>query len=63
MARHIIDGPRSRDDQEKLGQFVRIDHDTADRPGPQSQALQREARKRDAGAKLKRFTEIERREP
>lgn len=62
MARHIIDAPRSRDTQEKLGQYVRIDHDTAEAPGQQSKTLLRESRTRDTGAKLKRFAEIERRD-
>ncbi|MBT8417128.1 MAG: hypothetical protein KJO42_06770 [Silicimonas sp.] len=62
MARHIIDGPRTRKDGEKLDQFARIEHDSGDGPGPQSRALRREARTRDSGEKLKRFTQIERRD-
>lgn len=62
MSKHIVDGPRKRDDSERLERYSGIERGKSGKPGPQSEALQREKHTRNPGEKLKRFTDIERRE-
>jgi hypothetical protein len=62
MARHIIDAPRPREDSGRFEKFVKIMRTNSDRPGTQTQKLRREAPTRVPGEKLRRFTDIERRE-
>ena len=61
MAKHIIDGPRTRDDSERLEHFTKIDREKSGKPGEQSEALNREPRTRDPGEKLRRYTDMDRR--
>lgn len=62
MARHIIDTPKTRDDSGRFEQFVKIMRTSSEQPAAQSQALRREAPTRVPGEKLRRYTQIERRE-
>lgn len=62
MSKHIVDGKRKRDDSERLEHYTNIDREKSGKPAPQSEALQREKHTRNPGEKLKRFTDIERRE-
>lgn len=62
MARHIIDTPKTRDDSGRFEKFVKIMRTNSDQPGVQSEKLRREAPTRVPGEKLRRFTDIERRE-
>lgn len=61
MTKHIIDGPRKRDNSERLEHYTKIEKESSGKPGAQSEALNREPRTRSPGEKLKRFTDIERR--
>ena len=61
MTKHIVDGPRIRGGGHRLKKFSHLDSETAQDGAPQSKALQREPRTRDANEKVKRFTEIQRR--
>ena len=61
MGKHVIDGPRKHDDADRLEQYTKLDKAQSEEPGPQSEALQREKRRRNPGEKLRRFTEMERR--
>ncbi len=61
MTKHIIDGPRKRDDGERLAHYTKIEKETSGKPGKQSEALKREPRTRNPGEKLRRYTEIDRR--
>lgn len=61
MGKHIVDGPRTRDDSERLERYAKIDRSQSGKPSQHSEALRREARSRIPGEKLKRFAEIDRR--
>lgn len=61
MSKHITDGPRKRDDSERLEHYTKIEKEKSGKPGAQSEALSREARTRNPGEKLRRYAEIDRR--
>lgn len=61
MTKHIIDGPRKRDDSERLERFTKIERESSGKPGAQSETLNREPRSRNPGEKLRRYTEMDRR--
>lgn len=61
MSKHITDGPRKRDDSERLEHYSKIDKEESGKPGAQSEALNREPKTRNPGEKLRRYTEIDRR--
>lgn len=61
MTKHIIDGPRKREDSERLEHYTKIERESSGKPGAQSEALNREPRARNPGEKLRRYTEIARR--
>lgn len=61
MPKHIIDGPRKREDSERLERYTKIDREKSGKPGEQTETVSREPRTRNPGEKLRRFTEIDRR--
>ena len=61
MAKHIIDGPRKRDDSERLERYTKIERETSGKPGAQTETVSREPRTRNPGEKLRRFVDIDRR--
>lgn len=61
MTKHITDGPRKRDDSERLEHFTKIEREKSGKPGAQSETLNREPRSRNPGEKLRRYTEMDRR--
>ncbi|NNE81228.1 MAG: hypothetical protein HKN18_13255 [Silicimonas sp.] len=60
MSKHIIDGPRTRVESERLEHYTRIDRQTSGKPSLQSAKLTRETRSRDPGEKLRRYTKLDR---
>ena len=60
MSKHIVDGPRKRDDSERLEHYTKIDKEKSGKPAAQSEVLNREPRKRNPGEKLRRYTDIDR---
>ena len=61
MSKHITDGPRKRQDSERLEHYTKIDKESSGKPGAQSEALNRESRTRHPGEKLRRYAEMDRR--
>lgn len=61
MSKHVIDGPRKRDNSERLEHYTKIEKEESGKPGKQSEALNREARTRNPGEKLRRYAQIDRR--
>lgn len=59
MSKHIIDGPRTRD-SDRVEHYAKIEREKSGKPSKQSEALQREARTRHPGEKLRRYVKIDR---
>jgi len=62
MSKHIIDGPRKAGEGTRATQYARIERETGEGHRPQAEAKLRRVRTRDPNEKLKRFTEIDRRD-
>lgn len=60
MPKYIIDRPRKRRDGARLEHFTRMDREISDKPGAQSDAVNRAPRSRKSGEKLRRFTDLDR---
>ena len=60
MSKHIIDGPRKRDDSERLQHFAKIDKDASGKRSQQSESLDREPRTRNTSETLRRYVDIDR---
>jgi hypothetical protein len=59
MSKHILDSTRVRSGSTKFLQYARID--LSERPHPQSKVLQKQSRRADPHARMRRFLEISRR--